>query len=294
MPRLREKRRQLVATGIAAAVAMLFVFALPAGGQQSKEPSPKEDGVGAASVTPTQAAFASGAGVSRLEVKVSNHGNMTSFLSPTGSEDVFGGQEGYSLCTGGGSETVVHGHDTGSVEGGFGSPVIQQPTAGKFPVTITRKTSDGKFELKQVWANPDFAEREVTVTMTVKNTSGVAVPSVRLSRQGDFDVGANSPNYGGATRNSAWVWNDAWGDRQIENIKTGLMVSSGSLAVEHWPEVGLVDDNDWAVYRSECVALSGAGTPVAARQDLTLRLTYTLGSLAPGGSKTVKFVYSRI
>ena len=120
---------------------------------------------------------------------------------------------------------------------GLGSSVIQQPTAGKFPVTMTRKTIDGKFELKQVWAKPDFAEKEITVTMTVKNISGAAIADVYLSRHGDFDVGTTASNHGAKTLDSGFLWNDPYSGRYESTIKTGVMLSTGSLAVQHFPHV---------------------------------------------------------
>src|SRR5215218_7107074 len=114
--------------------------------------------------TTVKASFASGSGANFLGVKVSNHGNLLSFESPAGQEAVFQGREGYAICTTGGS--THNGNDTGDVEVGFGAPTFVQPTAGKFPLTVTRNTTDGKFQLKQVWAKPDAIEKDVTVTMT--------------------------------------------------------------------------------------------------------------------------------
>src|SRR5215218_753776 len=134
--------------------------------------------------TTVKASFASGSGANFLGVKVSNHGNLLSFESPAGQEAVFQGREGYAICTTGGS--THNGNDTGDVEVGFGAPTFVQPTAGKFPLTVTRNTTDGKFQLKQVWAKPDAIEKDVTVTMTLTNRSNAAIQGVFLARSGDF------------------------------------------------------------------------------------------------------------
>ena len=99
-------------------------------------PIPNEGATSAGPVTAestaVKASFAKGCGANRLSVKVSTHGNLLSFESPAGQEAVFDGSEGYVVCTGGGA--TVHGHDTGSVESGFGPPTFSQPNAGAFPL----------------------------------------------------------------------------------------------------------------------------------------------------------------
>lgn len=153
-----------------------------------------------------KASFANGSGANFLGVKVSDHGNLTSFESPAGREQVFAGNEGYAVCSGGGP--TVHGHDTGSVEGLFAAPTFSQPTAGAFPLTVTRRTTDGKFLLTQVWAKPDAVEKDVTVTMTLKNISSATVTGVFLSRSGDFDIGNSSTDRAARTGDSVWQWDD--------------------------------------------------------------------------------------
>src|SRR5215203_3309671 len=156
--------------------------------------------------TTVKASFASGSGANFLGVKVSNHGNLTSFESPQGKENLFSGAEGYAVCSN--FNNTTNGHDTGEVEGGFGTPTFVQPTAGKFPLTVTRNTTDGKFQLKQVWAKPDAIEKDVTVTMTLTNRSNAAIQGVFLARSGDFDVGDSSTDLGARTGDSAWLWDD--------------------------------------------------------------------------------------
>jgi len=150
--------------------------------QQSALGEDKKDvAVAIRSSTPaSRASFASGSGESFLGVKVSDHGNLLSFESPQDQEAVFDGQDGYAICSTGGT---VHGHDTGAVEEGFGPPKYSQPNAGAFPLTVTRKTTDGKFKLKEVWAKPD-ARKDVTVTMTLTNLSGATINGVMLSHSG--------------------------------------------------------------------------------------------------------------
>ena len=238
--------------------------------------------------TTVKASFASGSGADFFGVKVSDHGNLLSFESPQGQESVFDGREGYALCS---RDGTVHGHDTGGVEGGFGPPKFNQPNPGKFPLTITRNTTDGNFQLKQVWSKPDATEKDVTLTMTVKNISNSAL-GVLLSRSGDFDVGSNVNDQGARTDDSVWQWDDS-SSATVETFRGGTMLTglttSGS---EHAARIE--QSSAWAVAggtREVCFP-AGIATPTSA-QDLAMRMIYAL-ILDPGQSKTVKFEYGRM
>lgn len=222
-----------------------------------------------------------------MGVKVSNHGNLMSFESPQGRENVFSGAEGYAVCSN--FNNTVHGHDTGAVEAGFGAPTFSQPTAGKFPLTITRKTTDGKFQLKQVWNMPDPAEKDVTVTMTLKNLSSATISNVFVSRSGDFDIGATSQNQGARTSDSAWQWNDQ-SPPSADRPPGGVMLTAATYGAVYDTFVEPRSDYSGGT-RENCFALvPDLATPTSV-QDLTIRAHYALFNLGAGQSKTVKFEY---
>jgi hypothetical protein len=239
--------------------------------------------------TTVKASFASGSGADFLGVKVSDHGNLLSFESPQSKEAAFTGREGYAICSGAGA--LVHGHDTGAVEEGFGAPKFKQPNPGKFPLTVTRKTTDGKLQLKQVWSKPDATEKDVTFTMTVKNISSSTILSMLLSRSGDFDVGDASADQGGRTGDSAWLWDDP-SSATVETSPGGTMLTGQAmLGAEH---AALIEQSSaWAGGTREVCVPAGLATPTSA-QDLAMRVVYNLGSLSPGQSKTVKLEYGRM
>jgi hypothetical protein len=111
----------------------------------------------------------SGSGTTFVKVCFSNHGNLVQFESPAGFEHIRVGSfgEGYVVCSG----TTAHGFDAGSTEAGFGAPTISQPNgANTFPLTITRTTTNGVFQLRQTFAW-DTTEKDVTITMTLTNRS---------------------------------------------------------------------------------------------------------------------------
>jgi len=235
--------------------------------------------------TTTKASFASGTGANFLGGKVSNHGNLLSFESPAGQEAAVPAAEGYALCT---DTFTVHGHDTGGVEEGFGPPKFKQPNPGKFPLTITRKTTDGEFQLKQVWSKPDATEKDVTLTMTVKNLSNATIFDIALSRSGDFDVGPGATDQGARTDDSVWLWDEPGTD----NPAGGLMLKALTFGTPHSPRIEA--QSDWATTgtRQRCSPFP-ATTPTA-RGDFAMRVAYNLGFLSPGQSKTVKLEYGRM
>src|SRR5215203_2037296 len=240
--------------------------------------------------TTVKASFASGSGANFLGVKVSNHGNLTSFESPQGKENLFSGAEGYAVCSN--FNNTVHGHDTGAVEGGFGTPTFVQPTAGAFPLTVTRNTTDGKFQLKQVWAKPDATEKDVTVTMTLKNLSSATINNVFVSRSGDFDTGATSQNQGARTSDSVWQWNDL-STQSPDRPAGGVMLTAATFGTVHTTNVE--PRSDWFDgTRRNCFAQTPALTTPTSVQDLVMRARYSLFALSAGQSKTIKFEYRRM
>jgi hypothetical protein len=151
-----------------------------------------------------------------------------------------------------------------------------------------RNTTDGKFQLKQVWAKPDAIEKDVSVTMTLKNLSSASISNVVMSRTGDFDVGASSNDLAAATDDSVWQWDDRFG---VERPAGGVKLTALTFGTTHGPRVETA--NAWTTTRAECPT-NEVGTPTPSVQDLTMRVFYFLGNLSAGQSKTVKYKYSRM
>jgi hypothetical protein len=242
--------------------------------------------------TALKASFASGSGANFLAVKVSDHGNLLGFESPAGQQALSSG-EGYALCSNSGA--TVHGYDSGTLatsghvpESGFGTATFAQPTAGAFPLTVTRNTTDGKFKLTQVWAKPDATEKDVTVTMTLKNLSSSTINNVFLSRGGDFDLDSNSQDWGALTGDSAFQWDDRIGGP--DSPATGLQLTALTFATSHGPDIDTF--SQWnESRRSHCDDFTEL-TPTGPR-DLVMRVVYKLGNLSAQQSKTVKYEYRR-
>jgi hypothetical protein len=286
----------LAAALLAAGLVALFALSVPALGKENdvrQQSVPRSDKTDAAAIATTsttttpKASFASGSGANFLGVKVSDHGNLLSFESPQGQEQLFDGQEGYAVCN---SVGAPLGHDTGSVESGFGAPTFSQPNgAGTFPLTVTRKTTDGKFQLKQVWSKPDPIEKDVTVAMTLTNLSTNPLFGLELSRSGDFDIGNSGLDQGAKTDDSVWQWDDS--DSSADTSPGGTMLTALTPGANHFSQIH--SRSDWVgAGREQCLD-GNLATPTSA-QDLAMRMFYDLGDFNGGQSKTVKFEYGRM
>ena len=156
---------------------------------------------------------------------------------------------------------------------------------------MTRNTTGGAFQLKQVWARPDAAEKDVTVTITVKNLSSAALSGVLLSRTADLDVGTSPTDQGAETGHSVWQWDD---DDALDSPPGGLMLTALTFSTSYGAEV--VSRASWAgttnPARDNCSGVA-EGTPTG-EGDYAIRMNYALGNLSAGQSKTVKFVYGRM
>lgn len=234
----------------------------------------------AATTTPV-AEFTSGGGTSFMRAEVDARGHL-SFESPHGVSLTT--PEGYALCTGPSEATAI---DLESSEGhsvrGFTTPVISQPKPGAFPVTITRRTTDGRFKLTALWAVPDATEKDVTVTMTLKNIGTTTASGIELIRsmEAHSNYGDWPPLTIGATGDSVVQW---WGGSPAH----GLMMTARTLGVPH--EGGFPTDIDLP---DICGSYNDPG-PDTLDSGGYARIDYFLPTLAPGHSVSVAVVYRRI
>jgi hypothetical protein len=237
--------------------------------------------------TTQQAAFTSGSGATFFHVAVSDNGNLLAFESPQGRQ--MSNNEGYAVC----STNGTHGYDFPFDAQNFSSPTITQTTAGAFPVTITRTTSDGMFQLKQVWNKPDNTEKGVTVAMTLKNRSSSTINGVMLSRGGYFNpagVGSGySASSGARTSDSVYQWEDV--DGGTPPPQAGIMLSALTFQTSHITATELYPN--WYQYSHFGCVPDEVDTPILSGA-LTSRVVYNLGNMAAGTSKTVKVEYSRM
>jgi hypothetical protein len=236
-----------------------------------------------------------GVGPTFMQICISSHGNLVKFESPAGFEQI--GQfnvfrDGYAICSQapGAGPNTNHAFDAGGGEAGWGPPIVTQPNgANTFPLTITRLTADGMFQLKQTFAR-DTKEQDVTITMSVVNKSVGPRENVRISRYFENDVDNNSA----LSRLSRGV-DSVWG--WVEGAH------AFSLTALTFPTPHVTQLESLLFFRTDlvgpqsargCAAAVPAAGPVGpSAADYAGRVTYLLGNLAKGAGKTVKVVYRR-
>lgn len=233
--------------------------------------------------------YTSGSGANFMKVCISRHGNLVQFESPAGSEHIRVNTigEGYSVCGDIGGVTKF-GHDAGFNESGFGSPTITQPNgANTFPLTITRKTTDEKFQLIQKFSR-DTKEKDVTITMTLKNISASPISTVKLTRyfDGDIDNDTDDDRYA-RTGSSVWGYEDVqapFGEGH------GLMLTPLTFSTLHSAVVRTF--SAWSSTLDSCGDVIVEPTPTDFG-NFVGEVSYFLGTMNADQSKTVKFIYRR-
>jgi hypothetical protein len=219
--------------------------------------------------------WASGSGANYYRVCVSKHGNVVELASPAGNDyiRVGGVGEGYVACAAASaSGPVTTYYDAASEESGWAEPY----KVTSVPV-ISRKTADGKLELVQSYKT-DAGERDFTITMTLYNRSNGPLYKVRLDRYADLDasntvksdVFHKSPRAVFATDNS---------NPTKLAIMTELTAASFDTAVH--------SSSTWQ--KNACNQPASPSPTVP--EDWVGRISYNIGTLAKGASKTVKLQY---
>lgn len=182
--------------------------------------------------------------------------------------------DGYALCSAVGFHGVEGGPLMGGFAFGFGTPTTSTPTAN------VRKTTDGKFQVTQTFVR-DTLEKEIVITVTIRNISTGAIGDVLFSRFFDADI-TDRYNYSGATKASAFIW-----DKSSADPGRGLELSGRTYTFPRSAHILWIAN----------VALIDACFPgptsdnLGMDNDWTGRVIYTIGTIAAGASKIIKFVY---
>jgi hypothetical protein len=237
--------------------------------------------------------FTSGSGATFLKVCITERGNISLFESPAGKVHL-NVREGYILCSNRLATRGVHGFDAGSAQVGWAAPTVSQPGGpGTLPLIITRNSFDGVVELKQTFKVVP-AEREVNITMAVKNRSTQAtLPKVVLDRYFDGDINGETQNFYDRTGESVWRLP---GSAIGSTGNNGLMLTQAPSAVVIFPSSGtpqrFVDWNPNGTslqLARQCAGVS----QFFDRDDSVGRVSLSLGDIAPGQTKSVTFRYHR-
>ena len=267
--------------GIRALAVPVFLLASVASAQEQQTPT--------AAGEPSTACMSTHL-LGSMNICFSTHGNIMRFESPAGFEHIRIGafREGYALCSqnlltppGVPAPTTIA-YDSGDMENGFNPALDQviQPLPNAFPLTVIRTSVNG-LQLTQSYS-ADSTERDVTVTMTVRNMNALPRFAVRLDRYFDGDID-NTPANDLYSRTADSVWG-------YQSLGHGLLLTDISPApgTAHTTAVQTM----LGMVPASCGQASVA-TPTAAG-DFAGRLSYSIGTLPPGASRTVRINYRRM
>jgi hypothetical protein len=234
------------------------------------------------STCPPAQTFTFGSGATRFSFCISTHGNVQNLVSPSASKHITTA-EGYIVCGSGFNNSWDTGSDDESY--GWNEPIAVSQPGGPhtFPLTIIRQSTDGRFQLRQVF-DWEPEQRELFITMVLKNTSAAAITNLMLARYFDGNIDDQWNNIYDGDSDSVWGRNPSSGARH------GLMLSALSLAQPHM--AGVERETDWFYSKTICPTTEWTGPPLS-NNDYVGRLTFKLGTLNPGQIKTVKVLYRR-
>jgi len=233
-------------------------------GEQTAGPEP--------SSTNCKETFNSGAGITFFSWCFSDDGNVLKIEHSAGLEHVRIGAftEGYCVS----SNSVQHGLSGGAI----GNTGLNPPT---YPTLkqVVHTTTDGVWKIEQTFAQTT-GTKLITITMKLTNISGVQQNSVFLTRFIDADM-------------SNTVGSDDWssGSRSVAATEPGsarleLLPTSTNFVVNNMIYPGAAPVNN-----QFCYDPASDGTVSASASDRSMGVLYQLGTILPGRSKTVKYVY---
>src|ERR1700675_2870721 len=203
------------------------------------------------------ATFTSGAGATAFNFCVTENGNILSLESPAGAEHIRIGifMEGYTICDH--SPVGKRYWDLGafSPNGDFLAPTIVQPNGpNTLPLAITRTTWDFLYTLKQTFSrNPSDRSVSVTMALTNNDITFTGPRNVSVWRGADFDIDGTFANWGGATKDSAFAWNNV---AFLSPGGHGGSLTTQSLGIPHTATVPSFGVGDPA-----CPEISDTGWP---------------------------------
>ena len=221
----------------------------------------------------------SGAGLSYFQTCISNTGNVYQMVSPAGTLDNIA-SEGYALCSSSGTYVSWGFGLSNSAELGFLAPTTATTSSN------VRMTSDGRFRVSQTFLR-DTVEKELIITMTVRNMLTVPVTGVYLSRFVDPDIQGATGDYAVDTLSSVFIFDPDTGNRGVLLSALTYVVPGGQVVSSRSEGISTFNP-----LTGGCTGGSPPGPAFGGTAgDWTGRVTYYLGTLNAGASKIVKFVY---
>ena len=236
--------------------------------------------------------FTSGTGNTGFRYAVSLHGNVVNLESPIFTDTsgnplyrhLFGG-EGYAVSMNTTIGRVTY-WDAGFSEAtgcsgtsrSWSSTVVESGLNAN-GTTLTRSTCDGAWQLIQTFTR-NIVNHELTITMTLKNTSGGQnYTDVELARYFDGDIDSST---GGDRYNRTFDSVHAQESTFDNLMLTALTFNTAHLTAVH----------TFSSWNRAVTTQASAATPTAAG-DFVGRITYQLGTVNNNTQRIVKVLYKR-
>jgi hypothetical protein len=148
-------------------------------------------------------------------------------------------------------------------------------------LTVSQKSIDGTVKLTQVFS-PDKVLGGVKIKMTVANLSAAPIDNVQIARYADIDIITTGADF-----------ND---DNGIVTADTATIAQAGfwgviERAVTYTTAHSVFEVNPSLLTDGQGCATSGVATPVTG--DLGSGITYNVGKIGPGGTRSVQYSYYR-
>jgi hypothetical protein len=222
----------------------------------------------------------SGSGEALFATCVTNTGNVTKFVTPSGVSNLHG--DSYAICdqeTGAGMSLARAYSREGNIELNFAAPSSHTTTSN------VRKTADGRYTLTQSFAR-DAPEKQLVITMTLKNNGPGPVTNVRIARFVDIDAGGNA--IGDVFSKSL---DSVTGVEATPGQEHGMMVGVLTPEISHVTQIVSYSDFSTAEYKY-CAPTAPYASPTT-DGDWVAFVRFDLGTMAAGASRTVKLFYRR-
>jgi hypothetical protein len=233
----------------------------------------------------------SGSGENFFETCVSDTGSVPIFRTRQGSGDNIA-SDGYMICDSatGGPETG-RAWSRGGSEANFSFPTTRTSTSN------VRTTADGRYRLSQTFTR-DAVDKQMVITMTLKNQGPGGMSNVWLQRYTDADAHGSTSNIYLKGQDSIVATDGDDGRGLVMGVLSAEVphetaVSSYARFNTGDPLPGAVEHDDcFADFVEACPACPPPSTPTSPG-DYVGYIRFNLGSLAAGASKTVKIYYRK-
>jgi hypothetical protein len=225
----------------------------------------------------------SGSGEKLFTTCITETGNVEKFITPAGVDNLV--IDSYIICdaeSGGPGQARAYSRGSPFLESNFAFPTSHSASKN------VRTTDDGRYSLTQSYVR-DILERQLIITMTLRNNGPGPVTDVQLLRVADIHAGESFANFVFVSKDSVAA---------VGSGARGMMMGVLTPEIQHLAYANTFSQFVADRYR-DCLVQT-AGTQITGEGDLVLLLgdyvgaiQFYLGTIGAGAAKTVKLFYQR-